>query len=146
MPRQSAASLTVAPTGVAHLPTRPEPPERLPEAAAAIWRRVTASRDAGYFDSGSLPILEVYCRSTAEHRRVLAVVEVMDPIEDTDRFAKLSRVCDMWAARASQAATRLRLTKQSQTDSRGAGRAAGRAPAGTADAIRSAYRGASDEG
>jgi hypothetical protein len=146
MPRQSAASLTVAPTGVAHLPTRPEPPERLPEAAAAVWRRVTASRDSSYFDAGSLPVLEVYCRSTAEHRRVLALVEQMDPVAQVDAFAKLSRIADMHAARASQAATRLRLTHQSRTDSRGAGRAAGRAPAGTADAIRAAYRGGSHEG
>lgn len=125
MPRKSAASLAVVPitSGLTPITLRPEPPRHLPKTAAAIWREVTAARPAPYFDAASLPLLESYARSLAEHRRIMTMVEKMAPT-DPD-FAKLSRVADMHAGRVSQLATRMRLSHQSRTDSRKAGRSVG---------------------
>lgn len=138
MPRKSAASLAVVPAIPSASPTRPEPPAHLPDEAATIWRATTASRPAGYFDAGSLPLLEVYSRLVAEYRRVAAAVEAM-PVDDDD-FAKLTSVADKLAGRVSSLATRMRLSQQSRTDSRGAGRAAGDHRT-AADRVRAAYRG-----
>lgn len=141
MPRQSAAALAVVPAAVPLLPGRPQPPAYLPDDAADLWRRVTASRPADYFDAASLPTLETMVRAMAEHRRLMAVCESTDPASDPAGYGKLARSADMMAARASQAATRLRLTHQSIVDARGGARAArsggGRA---TADEIAARYR------
>lgn len=120
--RKSAAALAIVP--MAELAaTRPAPPDYLPSMAQAIWREVTGSRPAAYFDRASLGLLEVYCRSLAEHRRLATRIEALDP--EADDYAKLVRLADIQAARVAQMATRMRLSQQSRTDSRGAGRAAG---------------------
>lgn len=140
MPRRSRASLAVVPVEPAQLPIRPSPPAELPIAAQALWRSLVDSRPATYFAADSLGLLETYCRSIAEYRRLMCAVEAMDPQEQSAEFARLSRVADMHAARASQCATRLRLTKQSQTDSRGAGRDAHKpGRSASADEIRRRY-------
>lgn len=143
MPRRSAASLAVVPATVPTLPGRPLPPAYLPADAADLWRRITASRPADYFAPETLPTLEMLVRAMAEHRRLMLAVEAMDPVIDPAAYGKLARSADMMAARASQAATRLRLTHQSIVDARGGGRAAsnggGRA---TADEIAARYRSA----
>jgi hypothetical protein len=92
----------------------------------------------GYFDAASCGLLEGYCRALAEHRRIMAIVEHMDPAADAADYCKLSRIADAHAARVSQLATRMRLSQQSRTDSRGAGRAAGD-HRNAAERIRAAY-------
>jgi hypothetical protein len=141
MPRRSAAALAVIPSVVPLLPARPMPPAYLPADAAELWRTMTASRPADYFDAASLPTLETLVRAMAEHRRLMALCEAMDPAADPAAYGRLARVADAMAARASQAATRLRLTHQSATDSRGAGRAARTGGArASADEIAARYR------
>lgn len=142
MSRKSAAALAVVAASVAVLPGRPLPPKYLPRDAADLWRKVTASRAPDYFAPETLPTLETMVRAMAEHRRLMAAVEAMDPATDPSAYGKLARAADMMAARASQGATRLRLTHQSIVDARKGGRAArdggGRA---TADEIIRRYRG-----
>lgn len=141
MPRQSAAALAIVPGRVSSIPGRPLPPDHLPQRAADLWRNVTACRPADYFDPASLPTLETMVRALAEHHRLMTLCEGIDPAGDPAGYGKLARAADMMAARASQAATRLRLTHQSITDSRGGGRAAnnggGRA---TPEEITNRYR------
>lgn len=137
MPRKSPAALAAAPTGVAHLPMRPQAPAHLNAASRAIWEAVTASRPVEYFDKGSLGLLEAYCRALAEHRRIMAVVEGLDPAQAD--FCKLSRIADAHAARVSQLATRMRLSHQSRADARGAGRAAGVDSRSASERIRANY-------
>ena len=138
MSRRSIASLAIAPATVAALPLRPHPPAHLSAAAASIWREVTGSRPPAFFDAGSRGLLEAYSRSLAEHRRIMAVVEKMQPENDAGEFCKLSRIADAHAGRVSQLATRMRLSQQSRTDSRGAGRAVGD-HRNAADRIRANY-------
>ena len=126
MPRKSAAALAVVPATVPMVPGRPQPPSYLPDDAADLWRRITAARPADYFAPETLPTLETMVRAMAEHRRLMLAIEAMDPATDPTGYGKLARAADMMAARASQGATRLRLTHQSIVDARGGnGRAGG---------------------
>jgi phage terminase small subunit len=139
VPRSSTAAKAV-PAPVTKMPLRPSPPDYLPADAQFIWRIVTGARPADYFDAASLGLLEGYARSLAEHRRIMATVEGMDPAADVATFAKLTRLADAHAARVSQLATRMRLSHQARTDSRKAARDTGDHRS-QADRIRSAYRG-----
>lgn len=143
MPRKSAASLSVVPVIGTQTALRPRPPADLPAAAKGVWEATTGARLAAYFDAASLPLLEAYCRAVAEHRRLMTLVERMDPATDAGDYCKLARIADAHAARISQLATRMRLSQQSRTDSRGAGRAAGD-HRDTAARVRANY-GAPDE-
>lgn len=141
MPRKSAEGLSVVPAGVSCLPARPSPPPELSDAAALIWRRLVASRPVDYFDAAAQQLLATLCRAQAEADRLAAIAEGMDPIAYITELSKLSRLVDMHRARAAQAATRLRLTKQSQTDQKGAGRAAAAGGRLSGDAALDALRG-----
>ncbi|HRP94903.1 MAG TPA: hypothetical protein PL143_01505 [Rhodocyclaceae bacterium] len=70
-------------------------------------------------------MLATFCRVTVEYRRLAAALEALDPLTDTDLYAKLIRASDTLAARAAQCSTRLRLAKNATTDSRAAARAVG---------------------
>lgn len=141
MPRQSAAALSVVPAAVPTLLGRPLPPDYLPDDAADLWRCITGSRPADYFTPETLPTLEILTRAMSEHRRLMALCEATDAAADPTAYGKLARAADMMAARASQAATRLRLTHQSIVDARGGARAAQRGGGrATADEIANRYR------
>lgn len=136
MPRQSQASLSIVAASTS-LPARPEPPADLNEAAAAIWRRIVASRDPRYFDVGSQNLLATLCKAQAEADRIARIVAGLDPLEDRVSFTQLTRVVDMHRSRVSQLSTRLRLTKQSQLDAKTAASQAKRdQPLSSEDAFR----------
>lgn len=123
--RRSAASLTVVP-GTLAPPGGPPAPSHLPGHVRAVWAEVVGSRPPDYFDAGTHGTLTTYCTALAEHRRLAAMLGDLDPAGDLDRYAKLTRVLDTHALRIGAAGTKLRLTVQATTDSRVAGRAAGR--------------------
>jgi hypothetical protein len=125
MPKPSAASLSTPTAALATIRQRPQPPSHLSPEAAAVWDSITAGRPAEFFDRGALPLLEALCVATAEHRRLLAQLERTDLDTDLDRYCKLTRLADAHAGRIGTLATKLRLSKQSTTDSRAGGRAAG---------------------
>lgn len=127
MPRKSAAALAVVVPvdGVSCLPQRPQPPAHLSAAAAIVWRSVTASRPAEYFDAGAVPLLAAFCVATAELHRVTEALALASPVDELERYAKLVRASDALAGRAGMLATKLRLTPQSKIDARAAGRASG---------------------
>lgn len=125
MPRESLESKATKPllSAVATIPA-PRPPPDLPEAAHRHWWGFLASRPPNYFDAASRPMLVMLCRTLADLERLEAAAAGLDPLNDLDALAKLTRLVDAHRARASQCMTRLRLTPQSVTDSRTAGRAA----------------------
>lgn len=140
----SAASLSVVPiTGARPALARLSCPAHLSAVAAEVWRNVTTSRPSDFFDAGAGPLLESYCVAIAEHRRVMAVVEAMQP-DDAD-YCRLARVSDMYAARIGSCATRLRLTNQSRYRPGKAGTLAA-AGGSSADRIRANYARSHDEG
>jgi hypothetical protein len=118
-PGRTSASSIATPIGT---PPPAKPPKHLSAGAAAVWREVTATRPGDYFAS-ALPVLESYCVATAEHRRLSALLETIDPITDTNVFAQLSRLQDTHAQRIGASATKLRVAQQSQYDGRAASRA-----------------------
>lgn len=146
MPRKSAASLSVvALTAIRPMPQRIAPPAHLSAAAVAVWHSVTASRPGEFFDAGSAPMLESYVVAITEHRRMVALLDTIDPVEDLDRLAKVTRLIESHAARIGACATRLRLTNQARYNPTRAGSLT--AQGGTAaDRVRAGYRGLSNEG
>lgn len=141
MPKPSLAALTTPAAAVSVIRQRPQPPEHLSDAARAVWDSVTAGRPADFFDAGARPLLEAFCVATAEHRRLLVRLETLDPVNDSDAYGKLTRMLDAHAGRLGTLGTKLRLSKQSTTDSRGGGRAALADSRTAADRIRERYLG-----
>lgn len=110
---RSSAELAVVAT-IKPAPARLTAPSHLSESARAVWQEVVSSRPADYFDAASVPLLETYAHATAEHRRLASLVATLDPVEDLDTLAKLSRLVDVHALRMGAAATKLRLSNQSR--------------------------------
>lgn len=139
---KSTASLSVVPaSGLRPTPLRLSAPAHLSAAACDVWRSIVSSRPAEFFDSGSAPVLETYCTSIVEHRRLVAMLD--DVGDDLDCMAKLTRLIDAHAARIGSCAVRLRLTNQSRYNPTRAGTlsAQGGSPA---DRVRSNYREAAE--
>jgi len=135
--RKSAAALAAVPV-LAPIVTRPNPPTDLSPRAGELWREFTGSRPASYFDRASLPLLRILVAALAESERLEAAAAGLDVVADLDALAKITRLIDLHRARASQAMTRLRLTKQSIADPKTAGRQAGDHRT-HADRMRAAY-------
>jgi hypothetical protein len=69
MPRRSAEAKAAAAYLAGSAP--PEPSRRLDADGRKLWREITASKPADWFDSGSFPLLESYCELTL-HARAIA--------------------------------------------------------------------------
>lgn len=121
--RKSAADLTSVPVVALPASQRPLPLEHLSAAACAVWRDVVGAKPPDFFDRGSLGLLEAYCTALAEHRKIMAVIALLDPVEHINQFAKLTRLADAHAARVSQLGVRMRLSQSARIDQRSAARA-----------------------
>lgn len=108
MPRKSTASLAVAP--ITSLPSRIEPPADIPQAEAAVWRAVVATKPIDWFQADSAPLLREYCRAVAMCDRLADLID-MPPGED---FHTLLISRDREAKRVAQLAVKMRLTQQSR--------------------------------
>jgi hypothetical protein len=91
-------------TTVTGIPNRPEPPDTLPERQKSIWRQTVSSKAAGWWDTGSLPLLSAFVASVHEleilneQLGLLKVTDRSDPNEckrytalvtSTERVGKL---------------------------------------------------------
>lgn len=129
MARPSKESLSV----VTHLPgDRPEPPERLSEAGAEIWRAVVSSKLHDWFTRDTLHLLEAYCHAVVSHRLISAGVngfteEHMSEEKGLALYDKLTRMQERQARVMATIATKLRMTQQSRYVPHVAGRASARA-------------------
>jgi hypothetical protein len=105
--RKSQESLSVVPISV---PQRPEPPDRLDEAEAGIWRSVVAGMRPDWFGAAAHNLLEIYVVEVATAQRIAAELrglEVGDP-----KFKRLRTMLIQASKLTALLASRLRLTPQ----------------------------------
>lgn len=99
---------------------RPEPPEDLDDHQAAIWRSITLSEAADFFDSEALRgMLADYCRHKASGNMLSATISTFKPewIKTGEGAARYKSLLNMREkeVRAANACLRgLRLTNQSR--------------------------------
>jgi hypothetical protein len=127
MPRRSAAALAVV---TPLTDARPLPPEDLPEAQAAHWRRIVGRMPHDWFPPETQPLLVALCRHIVLAHELAAMVSEFrrewytadGGLERLDRLAKMQ---DREHRAMASLATRLRLTPQARyTPHRAAGAAA----------------------
>jgi phage terminase small subunit len=107
MPRKSAASLTVVPVEF----QRPDPPDYLDAAEAAVWRQTVNGMRPDWYSPVTDVLLEGYC-SEAVLAKLLAQELRGLPVTDK-RFATLTRLHMAVAKSAMALARTLRLTPRS---------------------------------
>jgi hypothetical protein len=120
MPRKSAASLSVIPSG---LPQRPPPPAELTPTQAGLWTVIVGQMPADYFIAGSWPLLVAYCRHVDTSNVLAGLINAIDParLATDEVLARYGRLTEM-AARETKAiaslSTKLRLAQSNRYDSK----------------------------
>ena len=127
--RKSAASLAV----VTALPgQRPEPPDELSDAEAAVWRAVAATKPADWFGADTHPLLAAYCRHACAARAMSAAVHAFpvadcaDP-ERAKHYNLLLIMRERETCAMHSLARGMRITQQSRYDAKTANTAASKA-------------------
>lgn len=111
MARQSTASLSVVPIGIA---SRLAPPNDLTPAQAAIWVAVVESKPAEWFAEDSAPLLKEYVRAAAMCDLLeLQIQAALAGDEPGDVKAYLD-MRDKESKRVLSTGTKMRLTQQSR--------------------------------
>jgi len=118
MPRRSAVSLTVP-----RVDGRPAPlaaPSDLPDAAAKVWRGLTASTPTDHFRASDVPVLRTYCVTAAlleEAEAELAKGAVVD-----GKVSPWVNVHERLSRTLATLALRLRLCPSARQDPKSTGR------------------------
>jgi len=89
----------------------PEPPINMPPAEAKLWREIVQSKPIGWFDAGSLLLLDLYAYTAIAAGRVAAAASAVGDIGSP----AAGRLCRRLVALNTSAlglASRLRLTPQ----------------------------------
>lgn len=89
---------------------RPPAPAHLSTDAAATWRQIIAVKPLGWFDAGSLPLLELYCL-TLERAHLVATRVAATDVSDKNAHGLEIRLMGLNASCATLA-TKLRLSVQ----------------------------------
>ena len=121
--RRSTASLAIA---AVQSWTRLEPPESVSEAAAVVWREVVATKPAEWFQADTAPVLEAYCNTIVEYRRVADALAETGP-SDLKTYRPLVEMAEKLGRAITSMATKMRLTPQSRYTPISAGTAAKKA-------------------
>lgn len=124
--RKTAGGLAVI-TPITSL-QRLQAPDTLNDTQRAVWLETVNNRPADWFGPEQAPLLECYCGHIAYARMLRGVLDTVDPAwllddEGLQRHNKLFAMHARESAAAANFATKLRLTSQSVTDKRVAGRA-----------------------
>lgn len=120
MDQRGRKSAEAAVLRVTHLPGQwPEPPERLTEAQATMWRSVVATKPHDWFGPDTYPLLVEYIRATEQADVLSKQLEEFDPewLKDDDglaRYDRISRLADAKASSLARLATKMRLSQQSR--------------------------------
>lgn len=125
--KPSVSALSVVPA-MPH--QRMAPPSRLNDEQAEIWREIVAGKPADWFGADNAPLLESYCTTVWECRRVDAAMRLADPC--LDEHAGLARTKATLQQQAMTLATKMRLTNQARQEPKTAGVHARRAAQSTA--------------
>ena len=116
MPRISAEARAAAALRAGGTP--PTPPAHLGKDAKAVWIKIAASKPADWFDDGAQVLLERYCETTVQARRIAKRLEALMKAgawKDAKEFEK--RLVLMSQAQTTLA-TKLRLSVQAIMDRR----------------------------
>ena len=115
--RTSAAALSVANQSVAQI-ERPAPPAELTSDEAAEWRMVVSDMPADWFRESNLSVLEGYCRTSANCRRIASLITEMTSGESLDikEYERLLKMQELQHRALLSFATKMRLTQQSTYD------------------------------
>ena len=99
---------------------RPDPPQGMPEAAAAVWRDAVASMKARHFSKETHALLARYCHAMAECERLETELDRIGV--GLPSYDRLSQRLNSTASTALAYARALRLTPKSNLESRAGGR------------------------
>lgn len=128
--RKSSAKLATVKDTADYLPPVPD---GYSDEQAQHWKGIIASKPVGWWDSGSLPILDDYCKSIVEAQRIADLMEASHPLTDDDelkRYDALQKIHGRLAGIKATAATKLRLTPQSRYNAKSADTASRKAGKG----------------
>lgn len=120
MPRKSPEAQVAELSVVTNLPgSRLEPPDRLSDEAAEIWREVVATKPYDWFAADSAHLLEAYCLAVVSHRLISDGVKSFTPAllaapKGANIYDQLTRMQERQARVMATLATKLRLTQQSR--------------------------------
>ena len=136
MEQRGRKSLAAATLQVTHLPGQwPEPPARLTEAQAGMWRSIVVTKPHDWFGPDTYPLLVEYIRATEQADVLARELEDFNPewLRDEDglqRYEKLNRLADAKASSLARLATKMRLSQQSRYSEKTAHTAAKQAGSG----------------
>jgi hypothetical protein len=120
--RKSQAHLAI----VAPIPTgRPQPPPDLTEEQAEVWRSTAAALPHDWFPRETLPILAQYCRHVCRARWLAKWLDKNAPGMTVAELDKGLAMSERESRAVLAHARSLRLTLQSRTDPKTAGRHSG---------------------
>ena len=108
MPRRSANERMTEGVAVPWGHERPDPPDGMPEAQAAIWRAVVASMRPKWFTAENHELLRRYCFAMVESARLEHELSATDPWSDS--YNQLQRWRNNVAKSALDYAKALRIT------------------------------------
>ena len=114
MPRRSRASYEVTP--VAEPEPIPAPPGNFTAEHVALWQSIVVSKEPGWFDAASLPLLGALVRHTISFEHISIELEKFN-VSDADHLThigKLTKLRDVESKNMVSISTRLRLTVQAR--------------------------------
>lgn len=120
--RKSAAGLATVTT----LPSRMlEPPESLAPDEVEVWAHVVATKEAAWWDAGSVPLLEQYCRAVVQARMLSGQVQqcaeaLQTEPDQLDTYKDLRRLQAQLSSEIIALARSMRLSQQARYGARAA--------------------------
>jgi hypothetical protein len=134
MAKKSSASLSIVPPGIV---TVLSPPKSLTARQKELWKEITLSKPASWFDHSTAPLLSGYVKSIASHEFLASQsdaieAELADGGGDLKTLNRIHAMIERQARLIQTFATKLRRTQQSRytaaTASVIAGKASGARP------------------
>jgi hypothetical protein len=127
MSRKSSASLSIAP--VIKLDARPSAPRSFTSRQKELWKEIVDSKQATWFNSGSIPLLSGYVRAITSYESLSCRVDKMEAGAHMDMMDenRLYSMVERQARLVQSFATKLRLTQQSRYTAASAAVASSRA-------------------
>lgn len=129
MAKKSSASLSVVPQSVA---TVLAPPQTLTDRQKELWKEITLSKPASWFDHSTAPLLSGYVKSIASHEFLGAQSDAIEATladggGDLKTLNRIHAMIERQARLIQTFATKLRLTQQSRYTAATAAVVAGKA-------------------
>ena len=129
MAKKSSASLSIVPPAVATLLS---PPKSLTARQKELWKVITLSKPASWFDQSNAPLLSGYVKAIASHEFLGAQSDTIeatlaDGAGNLKTLNRLHAMIERQARLIQTFATKLRLTQQSRYTAATAAVAAGKA-------------------